>query len=141
MGTSKGHGKYIETPEKLYELFEEYKTEVKGDPILVHDFVGKDGDSVHRKKEKPLTMAGFDVFVMKNEGVRSKGVEQYFTNQGDLYGDYIGICSRIKKEIRADQIAGGMVGIYNPSITQRLNNLAEKTENTNIEQPLFPDED
>jgi hypothetical protein len=33
-----------------------------------------------------------------------------------------------------------MAGIYNPSITQRLNNLIEKVEQTNIEQPLFPDD-
>jgi hypothetical protein len=30
-----------------------------------------------------------------------------------------------------------MVGQYNPSITQRLNNLKEQVEQTNIEQPLF----
>jgi hypothetical protein len=52
------------------------------------------------------------------------------------------VCSRIKKSIRADQIKGGMAGIYNPSITQRLNNLVERQENTvHIEQPLFPDND
>ena len=43
------------------------------------------------------------------------------------------------KEIRKDQIEGGMVGQYNPSITQRLNALKEHVEQHNIEQPLFPD--
>jgi hypothetical protein len=33
-----------------------------------------------------------------------------------------------------------MVGQYNPSITQRLNGLTERVENTIVtEQPLFPD--
>jgi hypothetical protein len=32
--------------------------------------------------------------------------------------------------IRQDQIEGGMVGQYNPSITQRLNGLTEKTDVT-----------
>ena len=32
-----------------------------------------------------------------------------------------------------------MVGQYNPSITQSLNSLKEQIEQTNIEQPLFPD--
>jgi hypothetical protein len=32
-----------------------------------------------------------------------------------------------------------MAGIYNPSITARLNNLVEKKEITNVEQPLFSD--
>ena len=44
-----------------------------------------------------------------------------------------------KIKIREDQITGGMVGQYNPSITQRLNALKEQIEQTNIEQPLFPD--
>jgi len=30
--------------------------------------------------------------------------------------------------IRQDQISGGMVGQYNPSITQRLNGLVEKSQ-------------
>ncbi len=40
------------------------------------------------------------------------------------------ICSRIKRAIRQDQIEGGMVGQFNPSITQRLNGLTEKTDVT-----------
>mgnify|MGYP003656027909 CR=1 FL=1 len=57
------------------------------------------------------------------------------------YKDFYTVCSRIRKEIREDQITGGMVGQYNPSITQRLNSLKEQIEQTNIEQPLFPDAD
>ena len=53
------------------------------------------------------------------------------------YLEFTAICSRIRKEIREDQITGGMVGQYNASITQRLNNLKEQVEQTNIEQPLF----
>ena len=123
-----GKNMYIETPEKLYELFTAYKEEIKKNPILVHDFVGKDGYSVHREKQRPLTMAGFEVYVMNDEGIASKGVDQYFGNQNDLYGEYVGICSRIRKEIRQDQIEGGSVGIYNASITQRLNGLTDKQE-------------
>ena len=65
-------------------------------------------------------------------------LDQYFSNQGGAYENYLGICSRIKRQIREDQIAGGMAGIYNPSITQRLNNLVDKQEHTvKAEQPLF----
>ncbi len=78
----------------------------------------------------PLTMEGFDVFVMNYEGIESRGVEQYFSNREGRYSAYVGICSRIKKEIRNDQIEGGMIGQYNPSITQRLNGLTEKTDVT-----------
>ena len=64
-------------------------------------------------------------------------VEDYFLNRDKRYSEYTAICSHIRKEIRRDQIEGGMVGQYNPSITQRLNNLKEHVEQTNVEQPLF----
>ena len=32
MGTSKGNGKYIETPEKMWEYFEAYRSQVKANP-------------------------------------------------------------------------------------------------------------
>ena len=72
----------------------------------------------------PLTISGFRVFG------HSKGVtvHHYFSNPDNSYDAYRSICSRITDEIRQDQIEGGMVGQYNPSITQRLNNLTEKQE-------------
>ena len=44
--------------------------------------------------------------------------------------------TNIKKEIRENQITGGMLGIYNPSITQRLNNLVEKVEDVTPQAPM-----
>lgn len=111
----------------MWELFLEYKDEVKNNPIKVHDFVGKDGDSVDRKKERPLTMEGFQNYLDDCNIITD--VTDYFENKDKRYSDYIRICSRIRRKIKQDQIEGGMAGIYNPSITQRLNNLVEKTEN------------
>lgn len=134
-----GKRKYIETPEKLLELFLFYKSEVKNNPRKKHTFVGKDGISDYELLERPLTMEGFECFCFDNEIISDLG--HYFSNKDNRYSEYVTICSRIKREIRADQIEGGMVGQYNASITQRLNNLAEKVDNTNVnkEVPLFPD--
>jgi hypothetical protein len=118
--------KYIETPEQMYELFEAYKANRKPREIQKATVKGV----VSEFHMPPLTMEGFDVYVMNYEGTQSKGVEQYFTNREGRYSAYVDICSRIKREIRNDQIEGGMVGQYNPSITQRLNNLTEKTDVT-----------
>ena len=133
-----GRKKNIETPLILWDLFIKYKTQVKENPIKVQDYVGKDGDVVWREKEKPLTMVGFQNYLDDNDIITD--VTDYFENKDNRYKDFIRICSRIKRNIQDDQISGGMVGIYNPSITQRLNNLIEKVEQTNIEQPLFPED-
>jgi hypothetical protein len=116
--------KYIETPEKLMEYFEQYRKQTKANPIKKHVFVGKDGNADYEEREKPLTMEGFKNYCRRVIGE----VEQYFMNPDNRYSDYISICRAIKDEIREDQIVGGMTMIYNPSITQRLNGLVEKTQ-------------
>lgn len=118
--------KYIETPEKMWEYFEAYKTHVKSTPRLKMVFVGKDGRTEYEHLERPLTMEGFELYLFENGIIGD--VSHYFCNLDNRYNDYIAICSRIKKAIREDQISGGMVGQYNASITQRLNGLTEKSE-------------
>jgi len=130
-----GRPRILNSPDELYELFERYKREVKANPRIKSVFGGKEFEERAEPLERPLTMEGFEVFCWNELGM----VEQYFKNVDKRYEEYIPICTRIRKEIRQDQIEGGMVGQYNPSITQRLNNLKEQVEQTNIEQPLFPE--
>jgi hypothetical protein len=140
MAKKRGVPKNIESPDKMEQLFEEYKKATKDNPFIIEDWVGGLGKSVDRKKERPLTMAGFSVYLSK-AGIIER-VKDYMSNKDDRYADFAPICSRIREEIRQDQIEGGMSGMYNPSITQRLNGLTDKVETTNVEQPLFgPDEE
>jgi hypothetical protein len=125
---NRGRKKAIESPEKMWELFTLYKDWVKKNPIKVHDFVGKDAEEVYRFKERPLIMEGFECFVMDNTDITYPDLSHYFSQNDESYSDYFAICSRIRREIRNEQVAGGMAGIYNPSITQRLNGLVEKTQ-------------
>ena len=120
-----GKNKYIETPEALLELFNEYKNEVKSNPRTRKVTGNKNFIISEEKLERPLTMDGFEVFCWK----KGMTVEHYFRNENDKYKEYCTICLIIKKEIRQDQIEGGMVGQYQASITQRLNGLKEQTEN------------
>jgi len=117
--------KYIETPEKLYEMWEEYKDEVKSNPRYRYVLCQKTAQMVAEPLERPLTQQGFEVFCSKKYGV---SVNHYFDNQTGTYDNYRTICKRIKDERTDDQITGGMVGQYNPSITQRLNGLTEKQQ-------------
>lgn len=127
--------KNIETPEIMWENFTAYKNEVKANPIRVQDYVGKDAEMVYRDKERPLTMEGFELYLF-DKGIIGD-LSHYFCNLDNRYSDYVAVCSRIRKSIKDDQIQGGMAGIYNPSITQRLNGLTDRSEVTVTEQPLF----
>ena len=128
-----GRPRNLDSPEQLYELFERYKTDVKANPRIKSVFGGKEFEERAEPLERPLTMEGFEIFCWHEVGC----VEDYFKNTNKNYNEFSPICSHIRKEIRRDQIEGGMVGQYNPSITQRLNGLKEQVEQTNIEQPLF----
>ena len=134
-----GKHKYIETPDKLWDLFQGYVKETRSNPILVHDFVGKDGNSVYRQRQRPLTMEGFSLYVCENSKISYPNIKAYFNG---TYEDYLPISSRIKDFIRQDQIEGGMAMIYSQSITARLNGLVEKQDiNVKTEQPLFDDDE
>jgi hypothetical protein len=138
-----GKHKYIETPERMWELFMSYRDEIKDNPIqIVEQKKGNisipksyEGDVselfnavVHLPCQRPLTMEGFLNYLDDNDIISD--ATDYFENKEGRYSDYVRICSRIRRVIKQDQIEGGMAGIYNPSITQRLNNLTEKTDIT-----------
>ena len=113
-------------PEQIQKAFNEYKEDLKeqSKEWLKVQYVGKDGTKREDGQKVPMTMEGFERYCYNNYGC----VNQYFDNKDKLYGDFVTICSRIKREIRENQITGGLLGFYNPSITQRLNSLTEKTQ-------------
>jgi hypothetical protein len=128
----------FKTPEQLYKAFEEYKAqlEIEAEKWLKVQYVGKEGERVTDKYKLPYTLEGFKVFCYKNYGQ----IGQYFDNKDGYYSEFVVICSHIREEIRENQILGGMIGVYNPSITQRLNGLTDKTENTHkVELTKKPD--
>ena len=136
--------KYIETPEALMELFNKYKESLKEQSKEWEkvQYVGKDGFRAVDYMKVPMTMEGFRRFGHDNNVT----VKDYFDNR-DIdgnrpYDNYSTICSRIKDEIRENQITGGLLGVYNPSITQRLNGLKEQTETElkgTLNIPSLPD--
>ena len=132
-----GRPNKIDSPEHLWELFRDYKSQVKNNPILKHTFVGKEGRSEYSELERPLTIEGFECYCADLGIIQD--LSNYFANSNNRYKRFSTIVTRIRKEVRTDQIGGGMAGIYNSSITARLNNLVEKKEITNVEQPLFTD--
>ena len=129
----------FESPEKLLKAWERYKKDLEkqAEEWLKVQYVGKDGERVADAQKVPYTLEGFKRFCRENYGE----VGQYFVNQDGYYQNFITITSRIREEIRENQIVGGLLGFYNPNITARLNGLVEKTKtDVKMEQPLFGDE-
>ena len=133
--------KYIETPERMWELFCAYRQDIWDNPIQVveqkkgttilpkgitpDEFREFNTTIVELPTRRPLTLEGFENYCADQDIITDLG--NYFANTDDAYKDYLTICKRIRRIIKQDQIEGGMAGIYNPSITQRLNGLVEKS--------------
>ena len=119
----------FKTEDDMHAAWENYKKhvrEVEDAKWLKVQYVGKDGDRATDKLKVPYTLEGFQRYC---RSVAKIGViDQYFQNQDGYYDEFIAICRAIRDEIREDQIVGGLLGVYNPSITQRLNGLADKKE-------------
>ena len=124
-----GKRKYIESPERMWELFQMYKEEVNKTPFNISDWVGKDAKEVKRQYTRALIMEGFECFVMDHTKITYPYLTEYFEGKNQSYANYFPVCSRIKLEIRRDQIDKGLANLINPSITQRLNNITENVKN------------
>lgn len=131
----------FKSPNDLLATWNEYKSELKEQasnwPKV--QYVGKDGERVEDYPPMPLTFEGFKRYCW-DENIGT--VEHYFVNKDGYYDDFGSICSRIKNEIRENQITGGLLNFFNTSITQRLQGLTDKSEvKTITEQPLFEDDE
>jgi hypothetical protein len=114
------------TEDEFKSLFNDWVIYIENNPIKKQVFVGKDGRHDYELIPRPYTMEGFLNFAEN----KICNVHQYFENRDNRYSTYVDICTRIKRTIRQNQIENGLAGLYNPSITQRLNNLTEKTDVT-----------
>lgn len=128
--------KYIETPQRFLELWEEFKLYVDSNPDTQQVATVK--GVVEIKIKKPYLRQGFEAFVYKNYGFT---IHQYISNQGNLYDAYVPIVTHIRNEWEDDQLSGTLTGRYKaPNLIARMHNLVEKTQTEIVEQPLFPNE-
>lgn len=131
----KGRPRNFNDPIEIWNLFLEYKKFCEENPRFT--YTASQGRLLQIPHIKPLTIDGFETFCYG----KSLTISHYFENREGRYEDFCDIVTRIKKEIRGDQLEGAFIGQYSSNIVARLNNISEKTENINknIEVPLFPD--
>lgn len=127
-----GRPRSISSPEELWRLFRQYKTWAKENPYLKHDFVGKDGDSVMRKFERPLSFAQFEAYLVERMIINDLG--DYERNKEGRYQDFTTIIRAIKRIIEGDQFDGAAAGIYKENIIARKLGLADKQEARNVDK-------
>jgi hypothetical protein len=125
-----GRPRLLQSPDQMWDLFERYIEWARMNPVIKRELSGRTGEVVEIPIDRPLTIDGFLTFCWNKLG----DIDAYMWNKDGAYPDFSAISTRIKKEIRDNQIAGGVAGLYNASLTARLNGLTEKTQ-TEITTP------
>jgi hypothetical protein len=128
--------KYIETPEKLWDLFKEYVQHEKDNPMYRIDYVGKDGDKVNTKLDTPITFEGFECWLADQDVIEH--LSDYSANKNGVYDAYSTIITRIRQNCFVQNFKGASVGLFNANLIAKKIGLVEKTEtNLKVEQEIF----
>lgn len=121
--------KYIETPERLWELFEAYVLHERNNPMFKTEYVGRDGNEVKTALDTPITFEGFECYLSANGIIEDLG--QYSANRDEAYTEYVPIIARISKNCYVHNFKGAAVGLFNANLIARKLGLTEKTDTTN----------
>ena len=125
--------KYIETPEKLWELFEEYKSKEQESPMYKVEYVGKDGNCVDTPLQVPITFEGFELYLAELNIIQDLG--DYSSNKNGSYDEYSTIITRIQKNCFVQNYKGAAVGLFNANLVKAKLGIADKQETTHKGEP------
>jgi hypothetical protein len=130
-----GRKKNIETPERLYELFEDYVKWCKSNPRIENILVHKSAEVIPVEREQPLTWKGFEMYLFDHGIVYD--LSAYEINREGNYTEYSPIIRTIKNKIYNDKFSGASVGIYQHNIIARDLGLVDKKEvKADIDAPI-----
>jgi hypothetical protein len=118
--------KNIESPDKLWELFEAYKKQEQQNPMYKVDYVGKDGNCVDTPLQVPYTFEGFELYLAELNIIQDLG--DYSSNKGGRYSEYATIITRIKKNCFVQNYKGAAVGLFNANLIKAKLGIADRKE-------------
>lgn len=139
-----GRDRIFDDPQVLWDAACEYFEYIDDNPMLEHDFVGKDANEVEKRKMRAMTYKGLSLFL----GVNSK----YFIEfEGSVEGktdqlskDFSDVLTRIRDIIFTQKFEGAAAGFLNANMISKDLGIQEviKTtnQNTNLNGELTPEQ-
>lgn len=132
--------KYIETPEKLWELFTEYVKHEQANPMYKVEYVGRDGEKANTPLQTPIIFEGFECWLADQGIINDLG--DYSSNKDGRYDEYATIITRIRNNCFAQNFKGASVGLFNANIIAKKLGLVEKKQTeikNSLNIPNLPD--
>lgn len=118
--------KYIETPQKMWELFEKYVEHEVKNPMHKVEYVGRDGSKALTPLPTPITFEGFECYLADKNIIADLG--HYSANTNGDYEDYRTIITRIRNNCFVNNFKGAAVGLFNANLIAKKLGLIDKQE-------------
>lgn len=115
-----GRPRKFKSAAELAQKAVDYFSWADANPIVTSRFMTKQGMVVNTTP-RPYTIHGFCVFA--GIGDWSSFKKSYMEKKG-----FCGLIQNIENTIVSNQLDGGMVGIYSPNLTARLNGISDKVQ-------------
>lgn len=118
--------KYIETPEKLWDLFKAYVQFEAENPMKRTDYVGKNGIAVKTELETPITFEGFECYLADRDVIQDLG--DYSNAENESYAAYRPTITRIRKNCFVHNFKGAAVRLFDANLIAKKLGLIAKSE-------------
>jgi hypothetical protein len=133
-----GKPKYIDTPERLLELFKDYVKHEADNPMYKVEYVGKDGRIEKTPLPTPITFEGFECYLFELEIINDLG--DYASNKDGRYSDYATIITHIRNHCFVHNFKGAAVKLFDPNLIARKLGIKDGTDVTTggdkLNQPI-----
>lgn len=125
-----GKPKAIKTPEKMWELFEQFREWIEDNPLVYQEHTTTPKGPITKtiEHQRALTWQAFDSWLL-NKGIASD-TRAYRQNRDGAYSEYRAVCTRINNEMYSQKFEGAASGIYNANIIARDLGLVDKKDLT-----------
>ncbi len=116
-----GRPKAIDSPEELKQAATDYFEYCEKNPIFEQKAFSVQGEVVDHPMEKPVpfTLQGFYSFA---------GITQSTFERLCELDEFRGMCSSIRNAITGQKVEGAIVGLFNATLTQRIEGISDKVE-------------
>lgn len=100
----------------------DYFKEVDANPIITHDYKGKDAEKVEYEHQRPYTRMGLCIFL----GISHDTLDRYKKDRPD----FCEVITHVEEIIRTQKFEGAAAGIFQHHIIARDLGLVDKVDNT-----------
>lgn len=123
-----GRERIFTTPDILWDAACEYFEYVQNNPLLEHDFVGKDAIEVDKRKMRAMTLAGLCLYLDVNTVYFNQFEYSLEGKDDDVSKEYSKVIARIRDVIWTQKFEGAAAGLLNANLISRELGIADKTE-------------